>query len=202
MNVPPQARPRPRPEQWATHRLVSVAARITERRLNRQLSRLKLTNSALDALEAVAELEPTTASDIAELLCVSRQSLGKVLKRLHGLEFLTKEPAKDARSANIRITEAGRAALSTAEDLVQALPETEADAEFRYQLEQHITQLSNTEPPPPPRRSGTLGHHPGSKGLPPRDITSTSLNETGAHTWLQQTGQPAPRQPSKKQPKQ
>ncbi len=165
-----KASPRWEPEQWATHRLVSIAARLTERQLNRKLARLRLTKGALDALEAVAELEPTTASDVATLLCVSRQSLGKVLRRLHELGFLTKEPARDGRSATIRLTDSGRAALSTAEDLVQASPEAEAELEFRRQLEQHIIQLRNTEHTPlspgrnlkPPSRRmspSAAGHH-------------------------------------------
>jgi DNA-binding MarR family transcriptional regulator len=192
--------PAPTPEQWATHRLVSIAARLSERRLNRQLARLKLTKAALDALEAVAELEPTTASDVAELLCVSRQSLGKVLRRLQGMGFLTKERAKDGRSADIHLTEAGQATLSTAEELVHALPEAEADTEFRRQLEQHITQLRATEHTTLPRRN-TRGRRTGSRGSPP-EITSTHLNETGAHPWLQPTGQPGPRQTSRRQPRQ
>jgi len=189
------------PEQWATHRLVSIVARLTERRLNRQLARLKLTQGALDALEAVAELEPATASDVAELLCVSRQSLGKVLRRLHGLGYLAKEPAADARSANIRLTEAGRAVLSTAEDLVESLPDAEADTDFRRQLEQHIRQLRKTEHSPLPRRRAALSRHQDSAGFTPQNITHSSLIETGAHQWQQQTAQPAPKRPSKKQPR-
>ncbi|MDP9998397.1 MarR family winged helix-turn-helix transcriptional regulator [Pseudarthrobacter sulfonivorans] len=170
------ALPHPGPEQWATHRLVSIAARLTERRLNRQLARLKLTTGALDALEAVAELQPATTTDLAALLCVSRQSLGKVLQRLQGLGLLTKEPAKDGRSTNIRLTDAGRSALSTAEDLVQALPEAEAETEFRRHLEQHITELRKTEHTPLPRRDATPGRPLGYPGLPP-DITSTHHKE-------------------------
>ncbi|MBT2566309.1 winged helix DNA-binding protein [Arthrobacter sp. ISL-85] len=143
----------PGPEQWATHRLITITARLTERRLNRQLAHLKLTSSGVDALEVVAELDTTTLTELAELLCVSSQSLGKVIHRLQGLGFLTKERARDGRSANIRLTETGRAALSTAEDLVRALPEAEADAEFRRQLEHHITRLRNTEHTPLPRTS-------------------------------------------------
>ena len=170
------ALPHPGPEQWATHRLVSIAARLTERRLNRQLARLKLTKGGLDALEAVAELQPATATDVASMLCVSRQSLGKVLRRLQELGFLAKERARDGRSANIRLTEAGQAALSTAEGLVQALPEADADAEFRRQLEQHITQLRNTEHSSLPR-SGTRGRRPGSLGFTRTSQAHTPMNQ-------------------------
>jgi DNA-binding MarR family transcriptional regulator len=179
---------------------VSIAARLSERRLNRQLARLKLTKSGLDALEAVAELEPTTVTDLAALLCVSSQSLGKVLRRLQNLGFLTKERGRDGRTADIRLTPEGRDVLSRAEDLVRAGTKAEDEALFRQQLEQHITELRKTEHTPLPR-AGTRARHPGSRGLSP-DINTTSLNTTGAHQWPQQTGQPDPRQPSKKQPRQ
>jgi DNA-binding MarR family transcriptional regulator len=163
------------------HRLLGIVARLTERRLNRQLARLKLTKGGVETLEAVAELEPAMASDVADLLCVSKQSLGKVLRRLHGLGYLTKEPGTDGRSANLRLTEAGRTALSTAEDLVAAIPQSVADAEFRRQLEQHITQLRNTEHTPLPRRRAAQSHHRRSLGPTPQNITDPHLKETGAH---------------------
>ena len=166
---------------WATYRLVGVAARLAERQLNRQLACLKLTKGALDALEAVAELEPATASDVADLLCVSRQSLGRVLRRLQGLGFLAKEPARDGRSASIRLTEAGHSARSTAEDLVRALPETGTGTEFRRHLEQHVARLRNAGHTPLPR-DGTLGRHPGSRSSTSPNITNTHLNGSGAPT--------------------
>jgi DNA-binding MarR family transcriptional regulator len=168
------------PERWATHRLLGIVARLTERRLNRQLARLRLTKGGLEALEAVAELEPATASDVADLLCVSKQSLGKVLHRLRGLGYLAKEPAIDGRSANLRLTEAGRTALSTAEDLIAAIPESVADAEFRHQLEHHITQLRNMEHIPLPRRRAAQGHHRRSSGFAPQNIIDPYVKETGA----------------------
>lgn len=150
--------PRPGPQQWATHRLVSIAARLYERRINRRLARLKLTTSALDALEAVAELEPATATDVAAMLYVSRQSLGKVLRRLQSLGYLSKERGRDGRSAYLHLTEEGRAALSAAENLIgeETSEATGTDfAEevlFRQQLEQQIRHLRNAE-------SGTATRH-------------------------------------------
>lgn len=141
--------PSPVPDQWATHRLVTIAARLNERRLNRRLAQLGLTTSALDALESAAELEPTTVTDLAALLCVSSQSLGKLLRRLQNLGFLTKERGRDGRTADIRLTPKGREVLSTAENLVRAGTKAEAEDEalFRQQLEQHIRRLRNAELP-------------------------------------------------------
>jgi DNA-binding MarR family transcriptional regulator len=160
--------PSPVPDQWATHRLVTIAARLNERRLNRRLAQLGLTTSALDALESAAELEPTTVTDLAALLCVSSQSLGKLLRRLQNLGLLTKERGRDGRTADIRLTPKGRDVLSRAEDLVRAGTKAEADddALFRQQLEQHIRRLRDAELPTsrqarPHRRAGVnpAAHH-------------------------------------------
>jgi len=140
--------PDPVPE-WATHRLVTIAARLSERRLNRRLARLGLTISALDALETAAELEPTTVTELSALLCVSGQSLGKVVHRLQNLGLLTRERGRDGRTADIRLTATGRDVLATAEDLVQAGTKTQAEDEalFRRELEEHIRRLGDAEPP-------------------------------------------------------
>jgi DNA-binding MarR family transcriptional regulator len=134
---------------------VTIAARLNERRLNRRLARLGLTTSALDALESAAELEPTTVTDLAALLCVSSQSLGKLLSRLQNLGLLTRERGRDGRTADIRLTPKGREVLATAEDLVQAATKAETDDEalFRRQLEEHIRRLRDAELPTP-RRTG------------------------------------------------
>jgi DNA-binding MarR family transcriptional regulator len=169
------------PDQWATHRLVTIAARLNERRLNRRLAQLGLTTSALDALESAAELEPTTVTDLAALLCVSSQSLGKLLRRLQNLGFLTKERGRDGRTADIRLTPEGRDVLARAEDLVGAGTKAEAadEALFRQQLEQHIRRLRDAElptslPARPYRRAGAdpgaphgHGHHPATHDQPP-----------------------------------
>ncbi|QSZ51301.1 MarR family transcriptional regulator [Arthrobacter sp. D5-1] len=181
-----KARPGPFPDQWATYRLVSVAARLNERRLNRRLARLGLTTGSLDALETAAELEPTTAADLAAILCVSRQSLGKVVRRLQSLGLLIKEPARDGRSADIRLTGKGRNVLSAAEALVREGEQTEAEDEalFRHQLEQHIRHLRNTEPSgfvphgPRQRRSATS-----SNSTNTQDPTQVLHVEKGADTW-------------------
>jgi DNA-binding MarR family transcriptional regulator len=198
-------RPGPVPDQWATHQLVSIAARLNERRLNRRLAKLKLTTGALDALETVAAREPTTVTDLAATLCVSPQSMGKVVRRLQSLGFLTKEPARDGRSADIRLTSEGRSVLSTAEDLISdgAGNEGTEEALFRRQLEEHIRDLRNAE-------RSTMTRHPGIDRHPRpapgagygQDMRTTHLNETGAPIWLQRTGLPDPKQPYKKQPRQ
>ncbi|WP_164200244.1 MarR family transcriptional regulator [[Micrococcus luteus] ATCC 49442] len=197
--------PSPVPDQWATHRLVTIAARLNERRLNRQLSQLGLTLSALDALETAAEREPTTVTDLAALLCVSSQSLGKLLPRLQSLGFLTRERGRDGRSADIRLTQRGREVLAAAEDLLRAGAKAEAEDEalFRQQLEQHIRTLRDAEPDaapqqvPPDQRSAAA-----SAARYPHNPPQARHNEPGAKPWPPRTGQPEPKPTFRKQPRQ
>jgi DNA-binding MarR family transcriptional regulator len=129
---------------WSTHRLLSTAARLNERRINRQLAGLRLTKSSFDALDCVEELGPATQNCLADGLGITAQSLGKILDRLKDLGFLTKERGSgDGRSRSIRLTQRGRSVLRTAEELVRGLPRPEREAELslRHHLEQHIGHL-------------------------------------------------------------
>ncbi|MBT2521147.1 MarR family transcriptional regulator [Arthrobacter sp. ISL-28] len=150
------ARPR-EPDGWPIHRLLSIAARLDERWINRHLTQLGLTKSALDVLEAVAELEPVNVSDLASLLCVTKQSLGSMVRRLDSRGFLARERGDDRRNANIRLTVRGRSALTAAEELLHELPRTgqEAERTLRRHLEHHIRELRQYEEhnpfPQPPR---------------------------------------------------
>lgn len=136
-----------RGDDWPIHRLLSIAARLDERWINRNLSQLGLTKSALDVLEAVAELEPAKISDLASLLCVRIQSLGGMVGRLQGLGFLVREHGNDRRTANIRLTENGRNVLRAAHELLHELPHPapEAESTLRGQLEHHIHELRQYE---------------------------------------------------------
>ncbi|MDQ1059991.1 DNA-binding MarR family transcriptional regulator [Arthrobacter globiformis] len=131
------------PESWPTHRLLSIAARLNELRINRNLMHLGLTKGSLDVLESVAELEPVTVSDLATLLCVSKQSLGRVVRRLQGLGLLSRERSGDRRYSDIRVTHQGRKVLATAEALVQRLTQNKSDIEpaLHHDLERYIRDL-------------------------------------------------------------
>jgi DNA-binding MarR family transcriptional regulator len=135
------------PDDWPTHRLLSIAARVDELWINRNLAQLGLTKSALDALEAVAEIEPANLSDVAALLRVSKQSTGRLISRLQSLGLLAKAPGNDRRNANIRLTEQGRSALREAEELIHAMPHGGPATEemLRRHLQDHISALSRQE---------------------------------------------------------
>ena len=137
-----------RPAGWSTHRLLSTAARLDERRINRCLVGLGLSKSSFDALDCVEELGPATQNYLADELGITAQSLGKILDRLRDLGLLTKERAAgDGRIRSVRLTQRGRSVLRTAEELVRGLPRPEREAELglRQHLEQHIAHLTGPQ---------------------------------------------------------
>lgn len=146
------------PEDWPTCRLLGMAARLDERRINRTISHLGLTKGSLEALETIAELHATRASDLAALLCVSPQSMGKVVQRLQGLGLLTKQRGRDGRTASIELTQDGVDALGAAEDLLQELkpPSTDADPDFRSNLAHRVGDLRSLETRKFPSDSATV----------------------------------------------
>lgn len=124
-------------------RPVLVRDRASRLPINRRLAHLHLTKGTLEALESVADLEPARGSDLAALMWVSKQSLGKVLRRLESLGLLSKERGRDGRSTNITLTPRGRTVLVTAEELLGAMaqPGTGEDAALRRSLQQHLNEL-------------------------------------------------------------
>lgn len=134
------------PLPWPTYRILCVTARLEELRINRRLGHLQLTQGSLEALESVADLGTATISDLAALMSVSKQSLGRVLRRLESLGLLRKERGRDARSTNITLTPRGRAVMAAAEKLLDAMeqPDSGEDAVLRRSLQQRLSYLRDT----------------------------------------------------------
>ena len=141
---------------WPTVRLVGMAARLDERRINRTITHLGLTKGSLEALETIAELHTAKSSELAALLCVSAQSMGKVVRRLESLGLLTKRRGIDGRTASIELTQHGEEVMGAAADLLQGLaqPRTDTDPSFRSNLAYRVHDLRSLEmeraPPPQP----------------------------------------------------
>jgi hypothetical protein len=128
------------PESWPTHRLLSIAARLDELRINRNLTHRGLTKGSLDLLESVAELEPLTVSDLATLLCVRKQSLGRWPAAFRDLGSWAGNAAATG-DIRTRVTHQGRKVLTTAEALVQRLTQNKSDIEPALHLERYIRDL-------------------------------------------------------------
>jgi DNA-binding MarR family transcriptional regulator len=152
---------------WPAVRLVGMAARLDERRINRTITHLGLTKGALEALETIAELHTAKASELAALLCVSAQSMGKVVRRLEGLGLVTKRRGIDGRTASIELTQHGVDVMAAAADLLQRLaqPRTDTDPAFRSHLAYRVDELRSleTKRAPPTQPAGIRGAAGGSE---------------------------------------
>jgi DNA-binding MarR family transcriptional regulator len=124
-----------------------MAARLDERRINRTITHLGLTKGSLEALETISELHSAKASDLAAVLCVSPQSMGKVVQRLQSLGLLMKRCGRDGRTASIELTQHGVDVLCAAEDLLQDLaqPPIDTDPDFRSSLADRVGVLKSLE---------------------------------------------------------
>lgn len=156
---------------WPTVRLVGMAARLDERRINRAITHLGLTKGSLEALETIAELHTARSSELAALLCVSAQSMGKVVRRLESLGLLTKRRGIDGRTASIELTQHGVDVIGAAAELLQGLaqPWTDTDPAFRSNLAYRVSDLRSLEMEraPPPQSAGA-GDASGLSGYKPR----------------------------------
>lgn len=101
-------------EQWGPHQLLSMAARLIQRRQDQALADLGLTHAAVIALQGLAS-GPLNQEQLAEEIHVRSQSLGRVLARLEEAGFVARKSSTlDRRSNDVSITEAGLRALVAA----------------------------------------------------------------------------------------
>lgn len=101
-------------EQWGPHQLLSMAARLIQRRQDQALADLGLTHAAVIALQGLTS-GPQNQEQLAEEIHVRSQSLGRVLARLEEAGFVTRKSSSlDRRSNEVSITEAGLRALAAA----------------------------------------------------------------------------------------
>lgn len=101
-------------DPWATLHLLSMAARLVERRWDNALAGLGLTHAAVLALRGIAA-GPLNQERLAAAVRIQAQTLGRVLTRLEqdGLVTRVRAPG-NRRSINVTITDAGRSALDRA----------------------------------------------------------------------------------------
>ncbi|MFJ5694477.1 MarR family winged helix-turn-helix transcriptional regulator [Arthrobacter sp. NPDC093125] len=101
-------------EQWGPHQLLSMAARLIQRRQDQALADLGLTHAAVIALQGLTS-GPLNQEQLAEEIHVRSQSLGRVLARLEEAGFVARKSSSlDRRSNDVSITEAGLRALAAA----------------------------------------------------------------------------------------
>ena len=115
--------PNPDAEQWGPHQLLSMAARLVQRRQDQALAELGLTHAAVIALQGLLD-GPLNQEELAADIKVRSQSIGRVLTRLEAAGLVARESSSlDRRHNEVSITEAGRQALEAARKAEQdALP--------------------------------------------------------------------------------
>lgn len=141
-----------------SYRLLSLAARVVQRRQDDALAPLGLTHAAVIALEALAA-GPLNQEQLAELVHVQSQTVGRVVARLDGEGLLTRtrNPA-DRRQFQVELTDAGKAALAAARRMeAEAFPsgvDVEGWEILQEQLARFIDSFQHPQRGPLPARRG------------------------------------------------
>lgn len=129
----------PATKRWRTDQLLSMAARVVERRKDQALAALGLSHAAVIALQGLAG-GPLNQEQLARRIAVQSQSLGKVLGRLEESGLVTRtRDQRDRRQFSVALTTSGIAALATAHRIERdALPE---DLEGWTTLQQDLARI-------------------------------------------------------------
>lgn len=172
----------PDPDARSSYRLITVAARLVQRRQDDALAPLGLTRATVIAMEGLAA-GALNQEQLADVIRVQSQTLGRVLSRLEASGHITRtRHPTDRRQLRVELTEAGIAALETArlaetqaypddpdigwrvlrEELakfVQAFPASRDAGVVPFAAPEHRPSRRH----PTPRTGGThrLGHHGG-----------------------------------------
>ncbi|ELT44265.1 MarR family winged helix-turn-helix transcriptional regulator [Arthrobacter nitrophenolicus] len=102
------------PDARNSYRLITLAARLVQRRQDDALAHLGLTRAAVIALEGLAP-GPLNQEQLADAIRVQSQTLGRILTRLEAAGHITRtRQATDRRQLKVELTEAGRTALESA----------------------------------------------------------------------------------------
>ncbi|WP_426999175.1 MarR family winged helix-turn-helix transcriptional regulator [Pseudarthrobacter sp. N5] len=133
-------------DRWPTGRLLSTAARLVEHSWNEKLGVIGLTHAGVIAIEVLAANGPMTQAQLAQLVRVQAQTMGKTLSRLesHG-HILRVRSTSDRRSHVVSLTEQGSEAASAAVDMersVLAAASIDPDV-LRQELQSVVRELAS-----------------------------------------------------------
>lgn len=133
-------------DRWPTGRLLSTAARLVEHSWNEKLRAIGLTHAGVIAMEVLAVDGPMTQAQLAQLVRVQAQTMGKTLSRLevHG-HILRERSTSDRRSHVVSLTQRGNEAVAEAADMersVLAAASIDPDA-LRQELQAVVSVLAN-----------------------------------------------------------
>ena len=112
------------PDARSSYRLITLAARLIQRRQDDALAPLGLTRAAVIALEGLMG-GPLNQEQLADAIRVQSQTLGRVLTRLETNGLITRtRRTSDRRQLKVELTDAGVAAVEAARQAeVNAYPD-------------------------------------------------------------------------------
>lgn len=129
---------------WTTSRLLSTAARLNDHHQNLRLMDLNVTQAGATTLKALSDSGPISQANLAVLVHVQAQTMGKVLEKLE-LKGLVSRARNtwDGRSIRTRITKRGKTVLGRIDQMAKVPAETAGLSEqiLRNQLIAIITRL-------------------------------------------------------------
>lgn len=101
-------------DSWPTGRLLSVAARVVEKRFEDFLAGRGLTHAGMITLHHLAD-GPRSQRELAVLCRVTDQTMSRTIEHLdRGGHVVRSQDAKDRRRTSVKITPSGRRALAAA----------------------------------------------------------------------------------------
>ena len=109
-------------DRWPTGRLLSTAARLVEHSWNEKLGAIGLTHAGVIAMEVLSANGPMTQAQLAQLVRVQAQTMGKTLSRLEAHGHISRERStSDRRSHVVDLTDRGRDAVVAAADMERSV---------------------------------------------------------------------------------
>jgi DNA-binding MarR family transcriptional regulator len=109
-------------DRWPTGRLLSTAARLVEHSWNEKLGAIGLTHAGVIAMEVLSANGPMTQAQLAQLVRVQAQTMGKTLTRLEAHGHISRERStSDRRSHVVSLTKRGREAVAEAADMERSV---------------------------------------------------------------------------------
>ena len=113
-------------DRWPTGRLLSTAARLVEHSWNEKLGAIGLTHAGVIAMEVLSANGPMTQAQLAQLVRVQAQTMGKTLSRLEAHGHISRQRStSDRRSQVVSLTDQGRQAVTAAGDGCKAAIDAE-----------------------------------------------------------------------------
>ena len=134
-------------DRWPTGRLLSTAARLVEHSWNEKLGAIGLTHAGVIAMEVLSANGPMTQAQLAQLVRVQAQTMGKTLSRLEAHGHISRQRSdSDRRSHVVSLTDQGREAVTAAADMERSvLASTPIDPDVLRQELQSVVRVLATK---------------------------------------------------------